>query len=228
MAGYRLFPHRRGIIAGSLILVVFVGWGFAYEPFTRNYVAADAVCTYCHLDREYQHTARMSFSKQHPVEPKPEDEIANCVNCHLPEGFWSATYTYFHFASITDLYGHFRDRDAERAGDWIPLSAARAYRVRDRLLEYDSAPCRTCHIEAEIEPTRERGKKAHADALRDGDTCIACHTNVVHRFVEVAEIQVATGEHEEGLDEGIDEGPDEDFDEELDEGLEEDLDEEVL
>jgi nitrate/TMAO reductase-like tetraheme cytochrome c subunit len=83
------------------------------------------------------------------------------------------------------LFGHFRDRDAERAGDWIPPRAATAYRVRDRMYEYDSVTCRTCHIEAEIKPQRVRGINAHELALKEQKTCIECHDNLVHRRVEV-------------------------------------------
>lgn len=204
-------------IIGGIFAVALIGWCFAYEPVTRNFVAQDAVCTYCHLEREYQHTARMSFSRQHPVEPKQGDRIARCVDCHLPEGFWATTFAYSHFASITDLYGHFRDREGERKGDWIPMSAARAYRVRDRLMEYDSAPCRVCHIEEEIRPKEPRGQKAHEDALRDKDTCAECHANVTHRYVDVRETRATMKGDEEGLDD--------DLDDDLDEGMEDDLDE---
>ena len=213
-----LSKHRR-IVAG-IIAVLAVGWCFAYEPVTRNYIAQDALCTYCHLAREYLPTARMPFTKQHPVEPKEGERVARCVDCHLPEGFWDTTFAYTHFASATDLFGHFRDRPAERAGDWIPLSAARAYRVRDRLMEYDSETCRTCHIEAEIKPKEPRGQKAHEDALRDKDTCVKCHTNTVHRYVEVRTTIAKADTDEEGLDEGLDEGMDEGMDDGLmDEGM---------
>jgi nitrate/TMAO reductase-like tetraheme cytochrome c subunit len=201
----RFLTRRRAVIAGVVALAL-VGWCLAYEPVTRNFVAADPVCSYCHLQREYRATARMSFSKPHPVEPKQGTEPARCVECHLPEGFWAATFAYTHFASATDLYGHFRDRPAERAGDWIPLSAARANRVRDRLFEHDSVTCRSCHIEAEIKPKRPRGQKAHADALKNKETCIECHANLVHRFVEVRGAKAETGAGEEGLDEGVEKG----------------------
>ena len=220
MWSYRDLSRRSIKITVGIIIVVIVGWCFAYEPVTRNFVAADAVCGYCHLEREYQYTTRMSFSRQHPVDPKAGDRIGRCVDCHLPEGFWAATFTYTHFASITDLYGHFRDRQGERAGDWIPLSAARAYRVRDRLLEYDSAPCRTCHIEEEIKPKEPRGQKAHQDALRDKDTCIKCHTNIVHRFVDVRTTTAKAG-GDEAMDEGLEDDLDEGLEDDLDEGLEE-------
>lgn len=217
-----LLPSRRGAkIGGGILVVLLIGWCFAYEPVTRNIVAQDDVCTYCHLEREYQHTARMSFSMQHPVEPKAGDRIASCVDCHLPKGFWATTFAYTHFASATDLYGHFRDREGERAGDWIPFSAARAYRVRDRLMEYDSETCRTCHIEEEIKPKEPRGQKAHEDALRDNDTCVKCHANVAHRYVDVRETKVATTEGDEGMEDDMDEGMEDD----MDEGMEDDMDE---
>ena len=199
-----LSPSRKSVrIVGGVLLVALIGWCFAFEPVTRNVIAKDQLCIYCHLEREYLHSARLSFTKQHPAKPKEGQRIARCVDCHLPKGFWASAFAYTHFASATDLYGHFRDRVGERAGDWIPLSAARAYRVRDRLMEYDSVTCRTCHVMAEIKPKEPRGQKAHEDAVRDNDTCIKCHTNVVHRYVEVRTEATKTSADEEGLDEGM-------------------------
>jgi cytochrome c-type protein NapC len=182
---FRLFERRATIIVSIVVGVALIGWLFAYEPVTRQFVASESVCGYCHLEREYVPATRLSFSTAHPLEPKRGETAAQCVDCHLPEGFWAATFTYTHFASVTDLYGHFRDRASEREGDWIPPSAARAYRVRDRMFAEDSDTCRTCHIESEIEPKRDRGKNAHKNALVNKETCIECHNNLVHRFVEV-------------------------------------------
>jgi nitrate/TMAO reductase-like tetraheme cytochrome c subunit len=183
----RLLSRRSIVVGGGVVAVALVGLVFAYEPVTRNVMATDSVCSYCHLEREYLPTARLSFSKPHPAAPKEGEEEAQCVDCHLPKGFWATTFAYTHFVSITDLFGHFRDRASERAGDWIPPSAARAYRTRDRLFEYDSVTCRTCHIESEIKPKRKRGQRAHARALENKETCIECHDNLVHRYVELRE-----------------------------------------
>ena len=207
MRAYRI-PASYRIIAG-VIAVALIGWCFAYEPVTRHVIATDTLCTYCHLKREYLYSARRSFTKQHPVDLKEGKQPAACVDCHLPRGFWATTFAYTHLASITDLYGHFRDRPAERAGDWIPLSAARAYRVRDRLMENDSVTCHSCHVMAEIKPKQPRGQKAHEDAVRDKDTCVKCHVNVVHRIVEERVTTAAADKAEEGLDEGLDEGVEE-------------------
>ncbi len=180
-----LFGHRVALLLGIVVTVALVGWLFAYEPVTRNLVAAEFVCSYCHAEREYVFAARRSFSLPHPATPEAGEQEARCVDCHLPEGFLAATFMYTHIASATDLFGHFRDRASERAGDWIPPSAARAHRMRDRLFEYDSVTCRTCHIEVDIKPKRKRGQRAHAKALENRETCIECHDNLVHRYVEV-------------------------------------------
>jgi nitrate/TMAO reductase-like tetraheme cytochrome c subunit len=180
-----LFGRRAALLFGAFIVVSATGFVFAFEPVTRSLLASDPVCSYCHAEREYLPAARRSFSQAHPVTPETGEQEAQCVDCHLPEGFLATAFAYTHYASATDLFGHFRDRASERAGDWIPPSAARAARVRDRLFEYDSVTCRTCHIEADIKPKRKRGQRAHAKALENRETCIECHDNMVHRYVEV-------------------------------------------
>lgn len=177
-------------IGGVVVVMALIAVLFAYEPVTRNIVAAEPVCAFCHLEREYSPSARLSYSVPHPATPKEGEVAAQCVDCHLPEGFWSATFAYSHYLSATDLFGHFRDRASERAGEWIPPSAARAFRVRDRLLEYDSATCRSCHIEADIKPKRKRGQKAHQRALEKKQTCSDCHYNLVHREVDIRDIEI--------------------------------------
>ena len=183
---FALFKYRKAVnIALAVFALLIIAWIFAYQPVTRNFVSQDAVCTYCHLPWEFSSDVRLTATRPHQADPAQKTSQARCVDCHLPEGWWNATYAYTHFLSITDLFGHFRDRDGERAGGWIPPRAATAYRVRDRLFEYDSATCRSCHIEAEIKPKRARGKNAHVLALKDKKTCIECHNNLVHRKVDL-------------------------------------------
>lgn len=179
----RLFPRRIYIAVAGLAVVLVTGWLFAYEPVTRNFVARDGLCTYCHIDQEYVPTLLASVAKAHPR--TPNGDRARCVDCHLPKGFWATTFAYAHFASLTDLFGHLRDRESERAGDWIPPRAATAHRVRDRLFEYDSVTCRSCHVESEITPKSSRGQLAHRQALNRRQTCIECHYNMAHRQVEL-------------------------------------------
>lgn len=178
-----LFSRRTITVIAGTFAVLLIGWIIAYEPVTRNIIAQDAVCNNCHLPWEFNSDFRLSATRPHQSNPENKTSQARCVDCHLPEGWWNATYAYTHFLSVTDLFGHFRDRDGERAGNWIPPRAATAYRVRDRLFEYDSATCRTCHVESEIKPKRPRGINAHKLALEENKTCIECHNNLVHRQV---------------------------------------------
>lgn len=182
----RVSLNRKTAIVGVVVVLV-IGVALVFEPVTRNFVSQDDLCSYCHVDREYRAEVRLSYSKHHPLSTTDgyEDKQALCVDCHLPTGFINAFYAYTHFASFTDLFGHFRHRTAERAGPWLPPRQAAAFRVRDRLFEYDSPTCRLCHIEEEIEPKRERGKNAHKKALEDKQTCIECHYNEKHRAVDV-------------------------------------------
>lgn len=183
---FKLSEYRMVVkIAVAVVAVLIGGWVIVYEPVTRNLIAQDALCNYCHLPWEFNSDVRLTATKPHQADPEQKTSQARCVDCHLPEGWWNATYAYTHFLSITDLFGHFRDREAERAGDWIPPRAATAYRVRDRMFEYDSTTCRSCHIESEIKPKRARGINAHKLALKEENTCIECHNNLVHRQVEV-------------------------------------------
>lgn len=180
------FIKKHPVVSGVGIatLALLLAWIIAYEPVTRNLIARDSLCNYCHLPWEFNPDQRLTATRPHPAGPKADQTQASCVECHLPEGWWNATYAYTHFLSITDLFGHFRDREGERSGNWIPPRAATAYRVRDRMFEYDSHTCRSCHVEDEIKPKRARGVNAHKLARDEGKTCIECHTSLVHRYVE--------------------------------------------
>ena len=190
---------RRGVrIMIAVIVLGFILGLFLFEPVTREVVASDNLCSYCHVDLEYRSDLRLSYSRPHPPLAEAEadagaekvsepDKQTACVECHLPEGIINAFYAYTHFASLTDLFGYTRDRMEERAGVWIPARQAAAYRVRDRMFEYNSETCRSCHVEEEIEPKRERGKNAHKKALDENMTCIECHYNEKHQKVDLRE-----------------------------------------
>ncbi len=190
---------RRTIIVVVLVVAVAaVAFAVAFEPVTRSVVASQFVCFGCHFDSEYDHLVAGSPSKRHPATPEGGD--ARCVDCHVPEGWADSAFVYTHYFDGTDLFGHARDQKfleifdpnwreraptPERFPAAVTPIAKKAYRVRDRLLAYDSITCRSCHIEAEIKVKRKRGQRAHANALKDKETCILCHYNLVHREVDV-------------------------------------------
>ncbi len=183
----RKFSRRAAIVAVVGAVVVVGVAVAAFQPVTHGFVAQDAVCIFCHEEAEYDAASKVLWNAVRPITrvhpATPEGGQARCADCHLPEGLLASAYAYTHFLTITDLFGDVRDRAAERRGPWVPPAAKRAYRVRDGLMESDSATCRTCHIESEIKPKRKRGQKAHANALKNQETCIECHDNLVHREV---------------------------------------------
>ncbi len=171
------------MIAGAVAVAIVIGGALAFEPVTRNLVANDDLCSYCHLEWEFDPTVRDSLSK--PMKAAPEgDEIARCVDCHIPKGMAGSFYAYLHFASITDFFGHFRDLKTERAGKYLTPRAITSYRVRDRFFEYDSPTCRGCHDLAAMAEADNKAQKVHKRALEKRKTCIECHTNLVHAPVD--------------------------------------------
>jgi nitrate/TMAO reductase-like tetraheme cytochrome c subunit len=180
---------RRLALPLGLVAILVVGGALAFEPLTRQVIAGNGLCAYCHVPQEYQSQVRLAYSRPHPA-AKEDGELpqqARCVECHLPTGLVSTVFAYTHFASLTDLFGRFRHRNVERAGAWLPPRQAAAYRVRDGLAEDDSSTCRACHDMDEIEPKRERGVNAHKEAVEEDKTCIACHYNETHRAVALRE-----------------------------------------
>ena len=183
MQPFRLFSRRAGLVAGVVAALLVIGGAFAFEPVTRNLVANNDLCTYCHLEWEFDPTVRLSLSR--PMKATPDgDDLAQCVDCHVPEGISGSLYAWLHFASITDFFGHFRDLETERAGTYLPPRAITAYRTRDRLYQYDSITCRGCHAEDEIKLSTAGGREAHKLAREEKMTCIECHINLVHRRVD--------------------------------------------
>ncbi len=173
---------RRAAVAAAIGVLVVVGAAVAFEPLTHALAAHQFVCFGCHQATEYDPAEPGSPSRVHPA--TTEGGATACAQCHLPPGWRNAAFVYAHYVIGTDFFGHVRDHKAERHGAAVTPIAFKAYNVRDRLLEYDSSPCRTCHIEEEIKPKRKRGQKAHARALEEHETCIACHYNLVHREVD--------------------------------------------
>lgn len=176
------------VIAAAALVIILVVVA-AFQPVTRNVLFRDITCLQCHQDAELApnhsplgNTGR-SVTLLHPA--TPEGGTTRCVQCHLPPGVIESVYAYTHMLSNTDLFGHWRDYEKIRSGKWLPPITRQAYRVQERLLEYDSSPCRTCHIESEIKLKTKRGKRAHKNALKKKETCIFCHDNLVHRPVPI-------------------------------------------
>ncbi|MEE8392863.1 MAG: NapC/NirT family cytochrome c [Rhodospirillales bacterium] len=168
--------HTVLVIAAAAIFLILI-----FVPATRAITASQIVCLGCHETAEYDPKARPAVSKGHA--DKHDDRPATCVQCHVSEGFVESVYVYTHIFSNTDLLGNWRAAAKDRAGPYYPPIARRAYAVRDAMQAADSGPCRNCHNEENSKPKRKRGQRAHANALKNQETCIECHDNFAHRPV---------------------------------------------
>ena len=182
-------PRRSAFLFSAVVIaIVMIGAVAAFEPVTRALVAQDAVCFSCHEEWEYNATSKVLWDGFKPL-TRPHKATkkggqASCVSCHSPEGMLGSVYIYTHFLTLTDFFGRLHEFLWQRQqGPWFPPAARRAYVVRDGFMENDSTPCRTCHIESKIKPKRKGGQKAHAYALKNKETCIECHDNLVHQAV---------------------------------------------
>jgi len=168
------------LIAGLIGAVVGVLGVLAAEQI-HHYTSTETCCgnschsmqAYVSADQAYVQSAhRTAWTGVH----------AGCADCHIPEGLLSATWAH--------LKGGVKDTFVELTGDlqvpenWESRRAELAYRVRDWLVETDSATCRRCHThEQAIDPGFRRGRREHRRAQLEGITCIACHYNLVHKAV---------------------------------------------
>ncbi|NQU61321.1 MAG: NapC/NirT family cytochrome c [Rhodospirillales bacterium] len=185
----KFFTGRPVLVTLAIVIVaVMIGVLVAFEPVTRSFVAQDTTCLTCHEDSEYNAASTVLWDGFKPLtrphKATPEGGQATCVSCHVPEGMLGSAYFYTHVLTLTDFFGRVHEPIADRQqAPWVPPVARRAFVARDGFLENDSSPCRSCHIEAEIKPKRKRGQKAHKNALKNKETCITCHDNLVHREV---------------------------------------------
>ncbi|NIO39429.1 MAG: cytochrome c-type protein NapC, partial [Burkholderiales bacterium] len=146
-----------------------------------QYFSSNKFCAYgCHVMeatvyKEFKEATH--FNTKTGVRP-------TCADCHVSKGLTAAMWD--HLLGTKELYALvFRGIDTPK--EFEKERAAAADRERLRLLSNDSKNCRTCHVMEAIKPERKRGQRQHAEAIKNGTTCIACHYNLVHKEVEPSE-----------------------------------------
>lgn len=178
---FRLFGRTSTLVLlGGLVLGVLAALGA--EQFDRV-TSTDAFCTSCHAMRAYVADDQTFLDSAHRT--AASGVRPTCADCHIPKGLVVASYTHV-VNGIGDLYGQIA-YDYDDPSVWQQRRPQLAHAVRDWMRANDSITCRSCHLEAAIEPARQRGKRAHAEAGEQGMTCIDCHYNLVHEPVEPRE-----------------------------------------
>lgn len=129
-------------------------------------------CAECHPQpfSEYMQSAH-GLTKQ--------NNRAGCLNCH--EAHTIGQFAGYMFLNVDAWkYGVGPMAGLKDNRMWEEKVRPKlAEKSRMRLLETDSAPCRSCHVYEDIMSKRERGQRAH--------TCIACHYNLVHKPVKLSQ-----------------------------------------
>lgn len=176
-SGLRYYPVLLILLAlgiGGLVAVPLA-------DVTDQYFSSNKFCAYgCHVMeatvyKEYKESTH--YNTQTGVRP-------DCADCHVSEGLTAAMWD--HVKGTKELYA-LVVKGIDTPEEFEQERAAAAERVRLHYVANDSKNCRSCHVMEAIKPERKRGQRQHAEAIKNGTTCIACHYNLVHTEVEPSE-----------------------------------------
>jgi nitrate/TMAO reductase-like tetraheme cytochrome c subunit len=175
---------KRALLIAAVVGAVIAVIAVLVNEQIDHYTSTEAFCgTSCHSMQA--HVANESTYLESAHRTSSSGVLATCADCHIPKGIVPSTWTHVK-SGIRDIISETLN-DFSKPEVWEEMRPELAYRVRDWLLETDSATCRSCHEEDAIRPERKRGQKQHASAREEGVTCIACHYNLVHAEVEPRE-----------------------------------------
>jgi cytochrome c-type protein NapC len=138
-------------------------------------------CVSCHtMQTNYnEYKESLHYKNQSGVQ-------ATCSDCHVPKPFVPKMIT--KLVAAKDIYheiiGTIDTPEKFEAHRWDMAS-----RVWKKMRDSDSRECRSCHEFANMDLS-EQGRSArsrHAKAEEKGQTCIDCHTGIVHNEPEEPE-----------------------------------------
>jgi nitrate/TMAO reductase-like tetraheme cytochrome c subunit len=176
-SGIRYYPILLIVLAlgiGGLVAV-------PVADVTDQYFSSNKFCAYgCHVMeatvyKEYKESTH--YNTRTGVRP-------GCADCHISKGLTAAMWD--HVKGTKDIYA-LVIKGIDTPEKYEAERAAAAERVRLQFVANDSKHCRSCHVMDAIKPERKRGQSQHAEAIKSGTTCIACHYNIVHKEVEPSE-----------------------------------------
>ncbi|MCB1857178.1 MAG: NapC/NirT family cytochrome c [Gammaproteobacteria bacterium] len=140
-----------------------------------HYTSSEAFCTGCHSMELVAKPYRKS-SHYNPV----SGVRASCGDCHVSEGVLAATWD--HLMGGKDLFAQLFGRDYDDPVISALSLPDAAFSARRWFHERNSETCNRCHLLQAINGTRPGTLAIHQEDTA-GKSCIACHTNLVHREV---------------------------------------------
>lgn len=173
---------KRGILKGrTSYIVTFLAGAFFVLVIVLALRGTDTLefCVSCH-------------TMKHPYEEfKNSGHYKNtfgvrlgCPDCHVPHD--SMDLIKAKIIASKDIFFEIV-RPAKTKEEFEQIRPKLAKRVREKFLANDSAPCRRCHAYDNFQ--RPTPIKAHARAVEQKITCIACHYNLVHAEVPWPEME---------------------------------------
>jgi len=169
----RCVRYSCGGVVGVLAFVVLVG-GFSTALDATNSLA---FCTSCHsMSYNYEEYKKsVHYANRSGVR-------AECSDCHVPKKDWFAKM-YRKIIAAKDVWG-------EMVGTIDTREKFEAHRMEmaqrewARMKETDSIGCRNCHSYTTMDLGEQDriAQSKHADAQKEGKTCIDCHKGIAHKL----------------------------------------------
>ena len=134
-------------------------------------------CAECHAYPFEEYRESPHYDNDTGVRP-------GCLGCHDPHSVrqilaWK--FFYVNDGGMGESPFHAIANSIRDVSEWEGLRKTLALRVREQMIEEDSAKCKVCH---KVDSEWFNGIKRHQVMLKEGDkTCIHCHYNLVHEDV---------------------------------------------
>ncbi len=135
-------------------------------------------CAECHAFPYEEYRESAHYDNDRDIRP-------GCVGCHTPHSVreilaWK--FFYLNQGTLGESPFHAISNSLRDIPEWEKLRVKLAGRVRQQMLDENSAKCKVCH---KTESEWFTGIKRHQIMLKEGNkTCIECHYNLVHEDVD--------------------------------------------
>ena len=164
---------------GALILagVLFGTFGTMTSNKVLEWTNSEAFCTSCHT-MEYNLTEYTGT-----VHDVSKTGIrATCSQCHVPEQGLNLIAR--KIEASNDVYQHFIGKTIDTPEKFEERRGFLAMREWGRMKESDSAGCRSCHTEMNMDLSNQniRARTGHTLAKDRNQTCIDCHKGIAHEL----------------------------------------------
>lgn len=135
-------------------------------------------CAECHAYPYEEYRESPHYDNERGVRP-------GCVGCHAPHSVreilaWK--FFYLNQGTLGESPFHAISNSLRDVPEWEKLRVKLAGRVRQQMLDDQSAKCKDCH---KTDSEWFNGIERHQIMLKEGTkTCINCHYNLVHKDVD--------------------------------------------